>query len=266
MSIRIRGRRSILDDKMKAEICDRVNRGDTVVEAAEAVDVSLRTVQRAAVRDENFHHELKLALGGAPDPLKLMQTAARAHWRAAAWLLERQDPEHYAKRPASAARPDQVEAALAFVLEAALETVDPQQRTSAYEHVQAACDHAFKCVFPAYGPWGRSLRPQLPPTPLVDQEQLNQIRNPPKRLQVPDEPIELLPPPKSQFAARVNFHALLAIRGQGSAQAALSEGVNGDDSTHTPSVPSANLPSPPILSPKTRFATEFIADEDPPAA
>ena len=73
----IRGRHRSLDQPKKAQICDLVARGASVEEAAEDVGVSLRTVQREAKGDEDFHHELRLAQRTKPDPLKIMESAAR---------------------------------------------------------------------------------------------------------------------------------------------------------------------------------------------
>jgi hypothetical protein len=83
------------------------------------------------------------------DPLDLMETAARNHWRAAAWLLERTRPEEYGRKSASAAPRRQVEAALLHVLAAALETAAPSQRDQTEAHVFAACQRAFASCFPA---------------------------------------------------------------------------------------------------------------------
>src|SRR5215211_6162774 len=113
----IRGRRRMLDEQKKAEICALVEKGSSVEEAADTVGVSLRTVQREMKLDEDFDHELKLSLRATPNPEKIMQSAARAHWRAAAWLLERSDPEKYAKRRPNSASPRQLQAAVRFVIE-----------------------------------------------------------------------------------------------------------------------------------------------------
>jgi hypothetical protein len=101
--------------------------------------------------------------------LKMMQHAARAHWRAAAWLLERTDPA-YAKRPLDAASPNQFHAGLEFVMEAALAAIPPELHEQVYEYMTAAAEEAFACLFPNFGRWGDAKRPKLPPTPLVQQQ------------------------------------------------------------------------------------------------
>jgi hypothetical protein len=166
----IKGRRRVLDPAKKVRLCELVARESyTVEQAADSLDVSLRTVQRERKFDQDFDHEVRLALQQPPDPLKLMEQAARSHWRAAAWLLERRHPEEYARKPINTANPQQVRAALQFVIEAALRAVAPEQRVEVYHAIEAACNEAHDCCFPAFGPWGHPRRPKLPPTPLYDE-------------------------------------------------------------------------------------------------
>jgi hypothetical protein len=173
----IRGRRRILNDAKKARLCELVaHESYSVEQAAESLDVSLRTVQRERKFDQDFDHEVRLALQQPPEPLKLMEHAARTHWRAAAWLLERSNPEEYARKPVNTANAKQVWAALQFVTEAALRAVAPEQRQAAYGELAAACKAAHDCCFPAFGPWGDPRRPKLPPTPLYDATSREAIR------------------------------------------------------------------------------------------
>jgi hypothetical protein len=167
---RIAGRRRILDPEKKVELCEHVAKGATVEDAAETVGVSIRTVQRERKLDEDFDHELQLSLRQPPDPLKMMQRAARAHWRAAAWLLERTDPETYAKRAKNSASPAQFHAGLEFVMEAALAAIPPELHEQVYEYMTAAAEEADACLFPHFGRWGDAKRPKLPPTPLVQRQ------------------------------------------------------------------------------------------------
>jgi len=110
-----------------------------------------------------------LAVQKTPDPLKLMEQAARTHWRAAAWLLERQNPEEYARKPVNTTSPKKVATALRFVQEAALEAVPAEFHGALYRHVQAALEEAFKTCFPTMGKWGTPKSPKLPvDTPLAD--------------------------------------------------------------------------------------------------
>lgn len=163
------GSSRIMTPERQTKLCELIAESHTIEEAAEAVGVSIRTVQRERKRDEDFDHEVLLALQKTPDPLKLMEQAARAHWRAAAWLLERQNPEEYARKPVNTTSPKKVATALRFVQEAALEAVPAEFHEALYQHVQAAMEEAFRNCFPTMGKWGLPKFPKLPvETPLAD--------------------------------------------------------------------------------------------------
>lgn len=168
----IRQRQRILTPELKVKLCEMVATSSTVVEAAERLGVSLRTVQRERKYDEDFDHQLLLALGAPPDPLKLMQAAARTHWRAAAWLLERTRPEQYARRPSNMTHAANVNRALHAVLESILEITDPERRSEVFRHVNQAVERSLDCCFPTLGPWGKIRDPKLPETPLTNRERV----------------------------------------------------------------------------------------------
>ena len=166
----IHERRRIMDTAKKVKFCQLIRDSHSLEESAEWVDVSIRTVQRERKRDEDFDHEIRLAQQATPDPLRLMENAARAHWRAAAWLLERTRPEQFARQPANTARDYQVEAALGMLLEAALAATAPAERAKLYEQVQPTCAKALEYCFPQLGPSGNLKKSKLPATPLADEE------------------------------------------------------------------------------------------------
>jgi hypothetical protein len=141
-------RRRIIDAAKKEQFCALIRESYSLEESAETLDVSLRTVQRERQRDEAFDREIRSAQESHPDPLRLMEAAARTHWRAAAWMLERERPERFGRRPANTARKHQVEAALDFVLEAALAATPAEQRAAFYQPVLAAVEQAFQQCFP----------------------------------------------------------------------------------------------------------------------
>src|SRR5688572_20798455 len=144
------GRPRRLDFEKKDALCQLVAYGYTVDEAAGSLGVSPRTVRRELLRDQQFNRELLAAQRQPPNPAKIMQSAARTHWRAAAWLLERTDPERFGRRPPNSASPEQVQKALTIVVEAALEAAPPEERRAVYQHLQAAATRAFSGVFPNY--------------------------------------------------------------------------------------------------------------------
>ncbi|MBA4104936.1 MAG: hypothetical protein C0485_04180 [Pirellula sp.] len=162
-------RRRIMDPAKKVKFSQLVRESHSLEEAAEWLDVSIRTVQRERKRDEDFDHEVRLALQATPDPLRLMENAARTHWRAAAWLLERTRPEQYARKPANTARDYQVEAALGMLLEAALAATAPAERAAFYQQVEPVCGQALQYCFPQLGPNGNLKKSKLPPTPLTNE-------------------------------------------------------------------------------------------------
>jgi hypothetical protein len=165
----IHERRRLLDTAKKVKFAQLVRESHSLEEAAEWIDVSIRTVQRERRRDEDFDHEVRLAQQASPDPLRLMENAARTHWRAAAWLLERTRPEQFARKPANTARDFQVEAALGMLLEAALAATAPEQRAAFYQQVEPVCGQALQYCFPQLGPGGNLKKTRLPKTPLADE-------------------------------------------------------------------------------------------------
>jgi hypothetical protein len=80
-----------------------------------------------------------LALHAAPvDPHKMVARAARTHWRAAAWLLERTHPDRLAKRPPNSCSPETPMDVTAWLIETALEATPPEHREAVYRRRRAA--------------------------------------------------------------------------------------------------------------------------------
>ena len=163
----IRGRRRLLDEAKKARLCELVaQEGYSVEQAADSLDVSLRTVQRERRYDQDFDHEVRLALQQPADPLKLMEHASRTHWRAAAWLLERTNPEEFARKPVNMTSAKRVDAALRYLQEAALAAIPPELHAAVYRCTQAALEKGLAECFPAMGEWQRPRsQPQAFDTP-----------------------------------------------------------------------------------------------------
>jgi len=163
------GSSRIMTPERQSKLCQLIAESHLIEEAAEEIGVSIRTVQRERKRSEDFDHEVRLALQKTPDPLKLMEQAARAHWRAAAWLLERQNPEEYARKPVNTTNPKKVATALRYMQEAALEAVPEEFHEAVYKRLQKAMEQAFHNCFPTMGKWGVPKFPKLPvETPLAD--------------------------------------------------------------------------------------------------
>jgi hypothetical protein len=230
-------RRRIMDPAKKVKFCQLIRESQTIEHAAEWVDVSIRTIQRERKRDEDFDHEVRLALQATPDPLTLMENAARTHWRAAAWLLERTRPEQFARKPANTARDYQVEAALHMLLEAALAATAPAERLAFYEKVEPVCTQALQYCFPQLGPNGNLKKSKLPKTPLADDTSRQTHR-------------DAVAASQTQAAAQLSPKTAEATRSDTTATEATTQNV-----PHL-RAPSSDPPSPaPQLSPKTRDTT-----------
>ena len=143
------GRPRTLDDVRRGEICALVSTGLTVQQAARYVRCSVKTIHRESQRNDEFRRSLHNAeLAARLEPLKLVRQAAGAHWRAAAWLLERTQPERFAPRPAGAVRPEQVEDACHRLIEAALQEIDdPEGRRRAHSRLRRAVDAVVRNLF-----------------------------------------------------------------------------------------------------------------------
>lgn len=70
--------------------------------AARQIDCSVYTIRREARRNPEFDARLRGSLLDAElSPISTLHEAAQADWRAAAWLLERTQPEQYGRRTAN---------------------------------------------------------------------------------------------------------------------------------------------------------------------
>ena len=68
------GSSRIMTPERREKLCELLAESHTIEEASEAVGVSIRTVQRERKRDEDFDHEVLLALQKTPDLLSRKPT------------------------------------------------------------------------------------------------------------------------------------------------------------------------------------------------
>lgn len=94
------GRPAKLDDaRIRKRLVELIAKGVPNIHACAAVDVSPPTFMAYREKHEWFREELTKAVGmGIDARLKKIEAASAAgDWRAAAWLLEHCQPEHFAK-------------------------------------------------------------------------------------------------------------------------------------------------------------------------
>jgi hypothetical protein len=100
------GRPRALDDAQRREICALISAGCGTRTAADYVGCSPSTIRREALRNPEFHEQVRSAdLSCQLSPLQAIRKAAATNWRAAAWLLERTNPARYGnqRKPAKSA-------------------------------------------------------------------------------------------------------------------------------------------------------------------
>ncbi|WP_425400985.1 hypothetical protein [Aeoliella sp.] len=94
----------VLDDVKKGEIAALISTGMSMSNAARYVGCDRKTIRREREVDEAFDERIRRAQMGAElKPLQAIREAASKHWRAAAWLIERQDKQRAARRKAKQA-------------------------------------------------------------------------------------------------------------------------------------------------------------------
>jgi transposase len=141
-----RGRPRALDDAKRQEITALVAGGCTLREAAKHVGCGINTIRRELERNplfsENFRRSQKHA---QLSPLRTMQRAARKHWRAAAWLLERIYPERFARRDAATLYARQASRLRnELILLVRRDVAEPYLQARLVKHVKAVFDSSIR--------------------------------------------------------------------------------------------------------------------------
>lgn len=112
------GRPRVLDAVKQSEVLALISTGYGLPGAARYVGCSANTIRREAKNNPVFGQQLRDAEKEARlRPLKAIRRKAHTHWRAAAWLLERTEPEKYAKKESGLLKPKDVEGLIDAVLE-----------------------------------------------------------------------------------------------------------------------------------------------------
>jgi hypothetical protein len=103
------GRPRALDEMKCREICALISAGCGMTDAARYVGCAVCTIRREALRNPQFSDALQRAyLAAELSPLHDIRAAGKKYWRAAAWLLERTNPQRFAKQNVNFVKPEQL--------------------------------------------------------------------------------------------------------------------------------------------------------------
>ena len=103
------GRPRALDETKKREVCALLSAGASMRYAGRYVGCAAKTIRNEAQHDPDFGDRIrKSQLVAQLEPLRALRKKATTHWRAAAWLLERGDPEQFARQDQKFFKPQDV--------------------------------------------------------------------------------------------------------------------------------------------------------------
>jgi len=92
-------RQKVLDDRKKTEICAMLTAGMSLTKAARHVGCDRRAIHRERQLDPDFGERVRQARMMADlTPHAAMRQFATKHWRAAAWMIDRDDRREEARR------------------------------------------------------------------------------------------------------------------------------------------------------------------------
>lgn len=95
------GRKSKYTPEKAAEIVKLLSGGATIKDTCAYVGITDDTLSNWCKRDSEFSESVNKARAtGKIECAALVRQAARSNWQAAAWFLERSDPEHWGRRDA----------------------------------------------------------------------------------------------------------------------------------------------------------------------
>ncbi len=134
-------KRPVLDEIKKREIVAMVSVGCSRRVAAGYVGCSPSTIRRTAERDPDFAERLQRASYTAQiGYLKNIQKAAKKeqYWRAAAWALERLNPDDFSPRRPDTVTLAQIERLWPRIAQVILDELpDPKQRKNILKRLEA---------------------------------------------------------------------------------------------------------------------------------
>lgn len=130
--------RLLADEEKRRTLFAMIAVGSGREAAARHLGCSVWTIAREAVRDPEFGRRLRDAETSAELlPLQMMRKASGSHWRAAAWLLERLNPEQFVRRRPDTLTPTELNAVLEQVVGILAEEFgDHEQRERILQRLQ----------------------------------------------------------------------------------------------------------------------------------
>jgi hypothetical protein len=115
----------ILDEAKRRDVCALLSAGVGLDAAARYAGCSVSTIRREAVRNDQFARDLRASETRSQlDPLKSMRDAARSHWRAAAWLLERANPRQFDRHRHAGCSQQEFHDVIEAIIQQAVEEID----------------------------------------------------------------------------------------------------------------------------------------------
>ncbi len=122
------GRPRILDEVKRASICALLAAGCSRRKAAEYIGCEPSTIGYLAARDRYFAKQIRQAeMQKEVRPLTNLMQASGRHWRAAAWLLDRQFPDRYARRQPDLMTRKEFRDAISSVVNIMIDTVSSER-------------------------------------------------------------------------------------------------------------------------------------------
>ena len=140
------GRPRALDETKRREICALVTAGAGIQRAAQYVGCSHSTICREARQDEEFREQLRRAKATTQlGPLQAMRQAVQTNWRAAAWMLERSDPDQFGRQHRNTLGAKELRALARDLVAIFNEVIDnPLLREQVVDRVQATINYAMR--------------------------------------------------------------------------------------------------------------------------
>ena len=188
-----------LDEPDLRQLCLLVSRGCTVPEAARCLGLKLADLRHERDTNDRFRRKLARAkMKARLAPLRAMQKAMLKDWRAAAWLLERTQPEKFARRNHRAFTQKQAAALVQDVARIVAEEVASKPATDRLNSrleaaIRYAC-HAHNDTHRTAAQLRRAMHHHAQKTPLASSASSNP---PPITPPPPHTPARPTPPPST---------------------------------------------------------------------